>query len=389
MCPSPRQRLLTPAFVALSLADLFYFSAAGVLLAATPLFVVGPLGGGAAGVGVAMGAFSVATLVLRPFVGRWADRVGRRPLLIGGAALCAVLVVGHLLVEELAVLVGLRLLLGVAEALFFVAGFAAVADLAPPGRAGEALSLNSLSLFAGIALGPLLAQVLLARSGFAAVWWGAAVLAAVAVALAWRVPETLTVSDRSGPTALFHRAALWPGAGLLVGVACMSGFLAFVVLRAREVGLESWSVGLLVFGGVVVTARIALRTLPDRVRPLPLAAVSLALLAVGLLVVSAVATPVGLLSGTVVTGLGAALLTPAVFAAVFADVAPGERGTAAATLSIFIDLGLGGGPMLVGLVAALSSTSAALAVSAALALVAGVGTWLATRRGPRGVRVAT
>ena len=43
--PAP-VRLLTPAFVALTLSDLAYFTAAGVLLAATPLFVSGPLSGG-------------------------------------------------------------------------------------------------------------------------------------------------------------------------------------------------------------------------------------------------------------------------------------------------------------------------------------------------------
>jgi MFS family permease len=45
---------------------------------------------------MAVGAFSVTTLVLRPLAGRWTDRHGRRPLLISGALLFAVLVVGHL-----------------------------------------------------------------------------------------------------------------------------------------------------------------------------------------------------------------------------------------------------------------------------------------------------
>src|SRR3954462_10539122 len=100
--------LFTPAFVALTLSDLAYFIAGGALIAVTPFFVIGPLGGGAAAVGVAVGAFSVTTLVLRPLAGRWADRHGRRPLLIGGALLFALLVLGHLLVTDLAWLVGLR-----------------------------------------------------------------------------------------------------------------------------------------------------------------------------------------------------------------------------------------------------------------------------------------
>src|SRR5664279_5260550 len=53
-------------------------------------------------------------------------------------------------------LLGLRVLLGVAEAAFFVAGVAALADLAPAERLGEALSYNSLGLYLGITAGPAL-----------------------------------------------------------------------------------------------------------------------------------------------------------------------------------------------------------------------------------------
>lgn len=105
-----------------------------------------------------MGSFSLTTLLLRPLAGRWTDRRGRRALLVGGASLFAVGVLGHYLVTVLLMLVTLRVQLGAAEALYFVAGFAALADLAPPGRAGEALSLNSLAPYAGVALGPLIGQ---------------------------------------------------------------------------------------------------------------------------------------------------------------------------------------------------------------------------------------
>jgi MFS family permease len=85
--------------------------------------------------------------------GRWSDPGGRRRLMLAGAGVFAVLVLGHLLVTGLIELVALRLMLGAAEALFFVAGFAMLAEIAPAGRAGEALSYASLALFTGLALG--------------------------------------------------------------------------------------------------------------------------------------------------------------------------------------------------------------------------------------------
>ena len=145
--------LFTAAFMALSIAELAYFTAFGLLIPVVPLFAADPLGAGPAGVGLAVGAFSVMALLLRPFAGRLVDRHGRRPLLLAGGLLFAAVTAAHLFATSLAVLVLLRLLLGAAEALFFVAATAALADLAPPQRLGEALSYNSLSLYLGIAPG--------------------------------------------------------------------------------------------------------------------------------------------------------------------------------------------------------------------------------------------
>jgi predicted MFS family arabinose efflux permease len=371
---------MTPAFVALTLSDLAYFAAMGVLLAVTPLFATGPLGAGEAGVGIAMVSFSAATLLLRPWAGRWTDRHGRRLLLVGGSALFAVGILAHYLVTSLVMLVRVRVLLGAAEALYFVAGFAALADLAHPGRAGEALSLNSLALYAGVAAGPLIGQGLLRWGGFHLAWAGAAALAAVAAAAAARVPETRPATDPApGPVKLLHPRAITPGAALFSGVAAMSGFLAFAVLQARQVGIEAWSVVLMVFGITVVGLRLVFATLPDRVPPLRLAAAALGAAAAGLVLIGAIRTPAGLITGTVILAVATAFLTPAIFAAVFATVPADQRGAAAATTSIFIDLGLGGGPMLLGLIAARTSVSTAFLLATALP-IAGSGLLLATPR---------
>jgi hypothetical protein len=62
-----------------------------------------------------------------------------------------------------------------------------------------------------------------------------------------------------------------------------------------------------------------------------------------------------------------------------------ERGSAAATTSIFIDLGLGGGPMLAGALAAASSVPTAFLWVAAVPLAGSV--LLLVTTGPRSVPV--
>ena len=77
-------RLVTPAFVALAAATLAFFISAGIVLPVAPRFARFALDADAVGVGVAIGSFSIAALLLRPLVGWSSDRFGRRPLLVGG-----------------------------------------------------------------------------------------------------------------------------------------------------------------------------------------------------------------------------------------------------------------------------------------------------------------
>jgi predicted MFS family arabinose efflux permease len=386
-------RLFTPAFVALSLAELAYFTAAGLTIPLTPLLAHGPLGADPAGVGLAVGAFSVTALILRPYAGRMTDRWGRRRPLAGGALACAIVLAAHAFVGDLAVLIGLRLVLGVTEAFFFVAAFAAVADLAPPGRAGEALSYNSLSLYLGIAFGPLLGQWLLAEGGFGLAWAGGASLALVAAGLAWRLPETARPAgaDERRSSGFLQRAAIAPSLVLFTAIAGMGGFFAFVAIYATEdLGLDGTGGVLLLFGLIVVATRIVFAKLPDRVPPFRLGSVALGFCAAGLAVAGSIVSVPGLVLGATLLALGVAFTTPAVFAAIFARVPASERGAASGTASLFIDLGFGGGPMLLGMIAAAAGIPAAFLVAALLAAAgAGGAAILAADRGDRVVAVVS
>jgi MFS family permease len=132
-----RPALLTPAFVAVTLASLAYFTGDGVLVPAVPRYVQGPLAAGDVAVGLVVGAFSLSAFFLRPWVGGLGDRWGRRPLMVLGAGLFTVSVLGYGTASSPEALAGLRLLTGAGEACFFVGALTAVADLAPAQRRGE------------------------------------------------------------------------------------------------------------------------------------------------------------------------------------------------------------------------------------------------------------
>lgn len=369
--------LFTGAFVKLSLADLAYFTAAGVAIYTLPRYVTGPIGSGNAGAGLAFGAFAVTALILRPFAGRLSDSRGRRPLMLGGAVLGAAMMFLTAFAQTLPTIVVLRLGIGVAEAAFFVASFAALADLAPPSRMGEALSYNSLGLYLGLTIGPPLGELLVRSFGFKAAWYGAAVLLLVAAAVVGRIGETRPVSASAGPpTGLIHWRAVPPALGFLASVVALGGFLAFASLQADAVGMTRTSVPLAVYGVTVVVCRVAFAKVPDRLPSLPLGAAALLTIAAGTTVAALWTAPAGMLVGATLMGAGVAFSTPAFFSAVFATAGPSERGSASGTASAFLDLGLGGGPILLGLVAESLGIPWAFGVAAGVAVAGGVWTML-------------
>jgi predicted MFS family arabinose efflux permease len=253
-----------------------------------------------------------------------------------------------------------------------------LADLAPPGRAGEALSFNSLALYLGIAFGPTVAELLLDGGGFTVAWLGGAALAATASLIAVTLRETAPPRAADAPTgALIHRGAIGPSAALFTGVAGMAGLFAFVTLHARDIGMDGSRGVLLLFGIVVVACRVVFARLPDRLPPFALGAAALGLVASGLLLIGAVGTPAGLHAGAALTAVGVAFITPAFFGAIISRVDPSERGAAFGTASIFLDLAFSGGPVLAGIVAAAAGIPAGFAAAAALAAIGAAGSLVA------------
>jgi len=374
---STRERLLTPAFIRLTLADVAYFTSTGVAIYTLPLWVTGPVGSDKSGAGLAFGAFAVSALLLRPIAGRLADTRGRRPLLVGGALISAVGMLGTAYAGNLGLVVVLRLLLGVAEAAFFVASIAALADLAPPNRMGEATSYNSLGLYLGLAFGPPLAELLVRTGGFRAAWYGAATLSVIAALVAAGIRDLRKGAPATaGRMRVIHWKAVPAALGFFASVVAMGALFAFGSLQADAVGLMPVSTPLFVYGIIVVTGRLLLARVLDRFRPLLLGAVALVIISGGLMIMALWTTPLGMVLGAAVFALGITLSTPAFFSAIFATARPDERGAASGTASVFLDLAMGGGPMLLGFAAQASGIPFAFGVAAAVA-VAGAG-WILT-----------
>ena len=354
--PDEDATVLTRPFVILGITSLVFFVAGGVVLPVVAPFTTGPLHSDEIGAGIAYGAFAVGALVLRPVVGWASDRFGRRPLVIAGALMsCGALVV-HLFVDSLVLFVVARALLGIAEAFFFVAVFAAGADLAPESRRGEALNLLSLSLYVGLGIGPAIGEIIRGAGGFTAVWLLALGLTVVAVVLARYMPETSPTILKRGEepmrARLFHPAAVFPGILILAGTTGMAGYFAFLPLYAAEVGMDGAGLPLAIYAGLVIGLRVIFAKLPDQVGPVRVSGGALIVGAVGLAVLALLPSQTGILLGSVAFASGVAFLMPGLLTLAVSRVSEMERGSVVGTASAFLDLAFGVAPAILGIVAA-------------------------------------
>lgn len=334
----------------MSAASLAYFVSIGMTLPVLPLFVEGPLGGSEIEVGIVAGAFSVASVLLRPVAGRVGDIRGRRLLMMTGGAIAATSVGAVALVDSLPLVVLLRLVNGIGEAFFFTGAASAVSDLSPPERRGEAMSLFSVTLYGGLASGPLIGEWLSRSSGFDAVWVGAFGIGILGALLGCALPA-LVPAERPVKMRLIHPAGLAPGLVLMCSAWAFAGFLSFLPLYAKTLGMDGTGILFFLYSFFILMVRLFGAKIPDTFGFGRTIAVSLAMTAAGMVLMATLGTVTGLYVSAVVLGIGQSLAAPALMALAVKGVPASETGSVIGTFTAFLDVGFGIGPFALGFVA--------------------------------------
>jgi MFS family permease len=136
-------------------------------------------------------------LAVRP-VGKLADRIGRRPLLIAAWAIMTTRLVLLAVAQAPWQVLLVQILDGLGQAMFAVLAASWVTDrLADPRKAGEAQVLVGSSLVFGSAIGPAATGLVVDTMGYRGVFATLAAIGAAATLLVvWRVPESLATLSR-------------------------------------------------------------------------------------------------------------------------------------------------------------------------------------------------
>jgi MFS family permease len=361
---------ITRDFVLVTTAGTLYFIALGITLAVLPVFARHDLGADDVGVGIAVGAFAFGAVILRPFAGRIGDRLGRRPLVIGGAAVVSVSIFGYLFATSMGALVAARLVGGVGEAAFFVGAATMITDLAPEDRRGEAISYWSVAVYGGLAFGPAIGEWVHSQWGYDAVWVVSGACAGIAALLALLTPETRPADnpvDEDVP--LLNRAAILPGTMLFLGLIPLAGYTTFLKLYGATVGIVDVGGFFLLYGLLVLAIRLFGAKLPDRLGPLRGGSVALGGAALSMVVIAFIPNVLGLVLGTCVFAVAMSMMYTNLMTLALVGVPESQRASVVGTFSTFFDASQGLGAFIVGAFVDATSYRGGFLASAAFAVV--------------------
>lgn len=235
--PRGARSLLTVASVAVALAAADTYV---VVLALTDMMAGAGLGIESLQKGTPIiSGFLLGYIAVLPLIGRLADLVPRRKILL---ACLGIFVVGSLITGiavELPVMIGGRFLQGLGGGGLVPATLAIVADLWPPGRRGMPLGVVGAVQELGSVLGPLLGAAILLVSDWRGIFWVNAVLGVLFMVGVWVIrPEVVTEKGPQAPPGSGRSRLVTVLAWLVAAVAVTAGSLALIAPESLTTSVE-------------------------------------------------------------------------------------------------------------------------------------------------------
>jgi multidrug resistance protein len=233
----------------------------GIIIPLLP-FYAESFGASAFTIGLLGTVFSLMQFIVAPLCGRWSDRIGRRPIIVGGLLVSCLAYVALALADSLALIFVARIIGGIAGG-NVPAAQAYIADVTTAENRAKGMALVGAAFGLGFIFGPAIGGVLARFGHDVPMWFAAALCFANFTAAVFFLPETRH-GDRTRVAVsrwdLLRRARRHPGLVPLLIVffllsTAFSGFeVTFALFSERRFGFTAESIGwVFAFIGLVLT----------------------------------------------------------------------------------------------------------------------------------------
>lgn len=332
--------------------------------------------------GILLALYDVSEVFLKPVFGALSDRIGAKPVIVGGLVAFAVVSLIGLWGADPLMLGLARLGQGAAASAFSPASSAMVARRAQGRNAGTYFGRYGSWKSLGYVIGPLLGAALIYAGGFPLLFAALSVLAAAAAMWVLVAVPHLEPLPRRRYTVLdlarqiTERRFLVPTLVLAASTAALGAAVGFLPALATRHGLDAFAgtaaVSLLAIASLLTQPRIGRLRDNGGISDAQGMRWGLLVTAGGVALLALAPGPVTIYLAAAAIGAGVGMATPTGFAHLADTTPPGRMGRTMGSAELGRELGDAGGPLLVGGIATLIGLPAGLGALAALVAVASI-----------------
>ena len=244
-----------------------------------PLIPVYALDLGATGfqVGMIIASFNIARVFANPISGRLSDRWGRKPFIVSGLFLYAVVSICYILATDINDLILVRFLHGLTSVLVVPVAMALAADIAPDNKLARYMGTLNMAVMLGLGVGPMLGGIIRDTLGMNAAFYAMGILALFTVIGVMllipndRIGSESKIKKAAAPIKdlLKHRVALGLFFLRLFVASGQGSVYTFLPLLGIDMGITSSEVGIILGVNIFLIAVLqrACAGLADRSDP--------------------------------------------------------------------------------------------------------------------------
>lgn len=355
-----------------------------------PLYVMN-IGGNNSSVGLLMTFFCISALIVRPVFGNIMDIRSRKAVLLAGLIILMLVSLLYNLAFSVTILMVLRVVNGVGFSAVSTAAPTIVTDISPASRLPEGISYFGISMTAAMAVGPVIGLNLLGHFGFRIIFIFSFIIGIVGFTFMMMInyekenkkrkeinpellqkPGEVITADRRrlNISNLFEKTSIKPSLVQFFIAFSYGSVFTFIPAYGVSRGIDNIGVFFTVYAGAVILATIGTGKLVERygVGKVFLPGLLLQFTAFFLLAF-AHSLPVVLIAGTLF-GLGSGANFPVINIIVIKLCPVKRRGAANATLFSAMDIGIGLGALLWGIVSEKAGFMAVYLAAAAVLVIA-------------------
>lgn len=368
-----RDRIWNRDFILLILSNFLMYITYYAIISVLPIYLVSELNASKSQVGVVVAAYTIASVMIRPFSGYTLDRYSRKMVFVIALIVYSLLFTGYLVALSVTVLILLRFSQGLTWGFTTIAGSTIAVDLIPSAKRGEGIGYFALSTTLGMSVGPIIGLFVCHQWGYVAMFMVGFLISIASLVCA----NTIHLPKRSilGKHLhlrwdnLFSKESILPSLNVLIVMSTYGGLLSFIALYGKEIGVHNTSLFFLIFSIGIAASRLMAGKAFDRNGPRRIITTCLSILIVSFPILALVQNVAGYFLSAIFIGFGIGVVFPTFQSMVNNLADSAHRGAANSTLYTALDIGMGFGMAMSGLIAQYVSISAIFMISTMVCFV--------------------